>query len=288
MKAESDTTENGSPTDRETKKEEEDMTVMLERLNLAAINNRVFSISDETQELLQKFNVVVKDLVNGVPTAYDDLESLLTNGDRQLQGTFKQLPIFMQKLIAQLPTKITQGWAPGLMAAAAEKAEKSGVNMENAGKAAGNAKNMGFKTPSLKDLIGKPGAVAGLMRTVITYLRTRFPAFFGMNVLWSMALFITLLVFWYIHKRGRDVRLAKERELTDNEVAALEKEWEAMHKEGIYSTTAPEGASIDEVRAGIEEIREARRSGAEGDESEHAPSALGTTVQPSEAVGAPA
>ena len=175
--------------DVEAKKEEEDMAEVLEKLNLAAVNNRVFSISDETQELLQKFNQVFKDLVNGVPTAYDDLESLLTNGDRQLQKTFSHLPSFLQKLIAQLPEKMTESIAPELMAAAAARAEKSGINTANAAKAAGAAKRMGFKTPTLKDLAGKPGTIAAMMRSIITFLRARFPAFVGLNVLWSLALF---------------------------------------------------------------------------------------------------
>jgi len=76
--------EDGVVGDRDAKKEEEDMAIVLERLNLAAVNNRVFSISDETQVLLQRFNRVFKDLINGVPTAYNDLEVLLKNGDRQL------------------------------------------------------------------------------------------------------------------------------------------------------------------------------------------------------------
>lgn len=173
----------------EAKKEEEDMTIVLERLNLAAVNNRVFSISDETQELLQKFNLVFKDLVHGVPTAYDDLESLLTNGDRQLQKTFNSLPSFLQKLIERLPETMTKGFAPEMMAAAAERAQKSGINMENAGKAAAAANKMGFKTPSLKELVGKPAAITGMLRSIIGYLRARFPAFMGMNVLWSLALF---------------------------------------------------------------------------------------------------
>ncbi|KAL9623679.1 MAG: hypothetical protein Q9160_002135 [Pyrenula sp. 1 TL-2023] len=262
LKAGQDDAAGAETLEKEAKQEEEDMTVMLERLNLAAVNNRVFSISDETQELLQKFNVVFRDLVNGAPTAYDDLESLLKNGDRQLQSTYKHLPGFLQKLVKQLPGKMGQSFAPEVMAAAAEKAEKSGVNTENAAKAAGAAKKMGFKAPSLKDLVGKPGAVASVMRSVIQFLRARFPAFFGMNVLWSLALFIVLLVFWYCHKRGRDVRLERERELTEKEVAQLEKEWEDMEKEDISSTTAPEGASLDEVRAGIEEVRRAREAAA--------------------------
>ena len=182
--------------DVEAKKEEEDMAMLLEELNLAAVNNRVFSISDETQELLQKFNQVFKDLVNGVPTAYDDLESLLTNGDRQLQKTFNHLPSFLQKLIAQLPNRMKETIAPELMAAAAKRVEKSGSKTANAKKAAGATKKSGFKTPALKDLVGKPGAIASMMRSIITFLRARFPAFLGMNVLWSLALFGKSLCFF--------------------------------------------------------------------------------------------
>lgn len=41
--------------DPEAKKEEEEMTAIMEELNLAAVNNRVFSISAESKELLQKY-----------------------------------------------------------------------------------------------------------------------------------------------------------------------------------------------------------------------------------------
>ena len=37
------------------KEEEEEMTSVLEQLNLAAVNNRVFSVSKESQELLRKY-----------------------------------------------------------------------------------------------------------------------------------------------------------------------------------------------------------------------------------------
>jgi hypothetical protein len=46
--------EEGQVTDYEAAKEEEEMTTVLEQLNLAAVNNRVFSISKESQELLRK------------------------------------------------------------------------------------------------------------------------------------------------------------------------------------------------------------------------------------------
>jgi len=264
------------------------MMMVLERLNLAAVNNRVFSISDETQLLLQQFNQIFKDLVNGVPTAYNDLESLLKNGDRQLQKTFNQLPTFLQQLIERLPNTMTKGFAPEMMAAAAERAEKSGFNSENVGKAAAAAKKMGLKTPGLKDLIGKPGAIAGMMRSVMTYLRARFPAFMGMNVLWSLALFVLLLVFWYCYKRGREVRLEKERQLTEEEVAKLEKEYDATTGSEVRTTTAPEGASIEDVKTGMKEVQEAKRAAAEGDGTPGltSPSALSTTVQPAEQTGA--
>lgn len=45
--------------DPELKREEEEMTSVLEQLNLAAVNNRVFSVSKESQELLRKYVIPV-------------------------------------------------------------------------------------------------------------------------------------------------------------------------------------------------------------------------------------
>ncbi|KAK7890718.1 hypothetical protein LTR67_007927 [Exophiala xenobiotica] len=250
---------------KEAKREEEDMTIVLERLNLAAINNRVFSISDETQELLRQFNLVFKDLVNGVPTAYDDLEKLLTNGDRQLQKTFNSLPGFLQKLIERLPETMTKGLAPEIMAAAAERASRSGMNMGNAGKAAAAASKFGFKTPSLKELVGKPAAISGMLRSIVGYLRARFPAFMGANVLWSLAMFVLLFVFWYCHKRGKEVRLEKERKLTEDELQSLDAEFKAEYGDDMPTTTAEAGASIENVKAGVKEAAALREAGMEED-----------------------
>lgn len=246
--------------DQEAKREEEEMTIVLENLNLAAVDNRVFSISNETKDLLEQFNQVLKDLMNGVPTAYRDLESLLTNGDKQLQKTYSSLPSFLQKLVEKLPEAMTKGLAPEMMAAAAERASAYGINLEKSGKAAGKAAKF-MKTPSLKDLVGKPGAITSMLRSIMEFLKTRFPAFAGVNVLWSLALFLLLIVFWYCYKRGKEVRLEKERDLTEQEVEELEKEWKQEHpgeeswldKPNITSTTttAPPGATMDQVKAGI-------------------------------------
>ncbi|KAL8926281.1 MAG: hypothetical protein Q9208_003003 [Pyrenodesmia sp. 3 TL-2023] len=239
--------------DPEAKKEEDEMTAVMESLNLAAVNNRVFSISAESKELLQKFTLVLKDLMNGVPTAYDDLESLLTNSENQLERTYKHLPPFLQDLIKKLPAKMTTSIGPEVLAAAAEK---QGLNSKYLNRGAHVAEKAGMKVrvPSLKDLVTKPGAVAGLLKTIMNFLKLRFPAFLGLNVLYSLGLFVLLFTFWYCHKRGKEVRLEKERALTEKEMAELDERLAA--EDTTPTTTAPEGADIEEVRAGMRQQQE--------------------------------
>lgn len=237
--------EDGNVSDQEAKKEEEEMASVLEQLNLAAVDNRVFSISKESQELLYKFKFVLKDLVNGVPTAYGDLESLLTNSEDQIQRGYEHLPSFLQKLIKQLPSKVTQSVGPEMLAAAAEK---HGLHSKYTDHAAHAAEKMGVKVrvPSLKDLVTKPGAVAGMLKAIMNFLKLRFPAFLGMNVLYSLALFVLLFVFWYCHKRGRETRLEKERASTEAQIAAMDEEepTESRSQEAGY---APEGSLAKEM-----------------------------------------
>ena len=172
---------------------------------------------------------------------------------------------------------MTGSLGPEVLAAAAEKQGLNSAYLSTAAAAAGKM-GMKIKVPNLKDLVTKPGAVAGLLRTIMTFLRTRFPAFMGMNVLWSLALFgtflslsltppsiplpltlcfpVLLFVFWYCHKRGRETRLEKERLLTEAEIAQMEKEIAndpAMKPLATEpTTTAPEGASIEQVHAGMQ------------------------------------
>ncbi|KAL8871248.1 MAG: hypothetical protein Q9174_002878, partial [Haloplaca sp. 1 TL-2023] len=129
--------------------------------------------------------------MNGVPTAYDDLESLLTNSENQLERSYSHLPSFLQDLIKKLPSKMTQSIGPEVLAAAAEKHGMPGASNKYVGKGAHAAEKMGMKVkvPSLKDLVTKPGAVAGLLKTIMNFLKLRFPAFLGMNVLYSLGLF---------------------------------------------------------------------------------------------------
>ena len=97
---------------------------------------------------------------------------------------------------------------------------------------------------------------------------------------------VLLFVFWYCHKRGRDVRLEKERRLTEAEVARLEKEHD-VNSGDILTTTAPEGAPMEDVTAGMKEVEEARRRPRDQDEASGMtqPSISSTAVQPAEQVG---
>ena len=135
-----------------------------------------------------RFTLVLKDLVNGVPTAYGDLESLLTNSEDQIQRSFAHLPPWLQKLVEQLPSKMTKSIGPEVLAAAAEKHGLNSKYANMAGSAASKA-GLKIKVPSLKDLVTKPGAVAGMLKAIMNFLKVRFPAFLGMNVLYSIALF---------------------------------------------------------------------------------------------------
>lgn len=98
---------------------------------------------------------------------------------------------------------------------------------------------------------------------------------------------VLLLVFWYCYKRGREVRLEKERQLTEEEVARLEKEYGKTGASAKSTTTAPENAPMDDVKAGMREVEEAKPVVAEegGTSQLTSPSALSTTVQPAEQTG---
>jgi len=162
---------------------------VLDDLNLAAVNNRAFSISKESQQLVQKFTLVLKDLVNGVPTAYDDLVHLLDDSQTTLSKSYEQLPGFLQKMIKSLPTKLTSTLAPEMLAVAAESQGLGKPGPYKGGGLGAAAKKAGIKVPDLKDLVTKPGAVVGLLRAIMNVLKLRWPAFIGTNVLWSLALF---------------------------------------------------------------------------------------------------
>ncbi|KAI1079536.1 hypothetical protein F5B20DRAFT_543908 [Whalleya microplaca] len=202
---------------QEARAERNDIAEVLDDLDLSAQNNRAFSLSKESAEMVRRFTQVLKDLVNGVPTAYGDLVNLIDDRDGILARNYEKLPKSLKKLVAQLPDKLTSTLAPEILAAAAEAQGLSTAAAAEGGKEGlkGAAKKL-FSPHNLQDLVTKPGAVAGLLKAIVNVLKTRWPAFIGTNVLWSVAVFLLLSVLWYCHKRGRETRL--EREASENAV----------------------------------------------------------------------
>ncbi|KAF8544658.1 hypothetical protein BDD12DRAFT_723061, partial [Trichophaea hybrida] len=137
-------------------REEDELTAALDQLNLAAEDGRAFSVSAETRALLASFTQILKDIANGVPTAYDDLTKLLETSSSQLEKTFTNLPGFLQKFVKTLPEKIK----PEIMQAAAAA---SPALMTEGG------------IIGLQELVTKPGLLMGLLKGVVNVLKTRFP-----------------------------------------------------------------------------------------------------------------
>lgn len=165
------------------------MSVVLEKLNLSTSHNRHhrgLSLSKDSRELVQQFNLILKDIVNGVPTAYDDLVQLLDSSNSHLEKSYGRLPPYLQKTVKKLPKKFSKSLAPSIIATAAEA---QGASKAEAGGMATAAKKTGMRMPALKDLVTKPGAMATLLRSVMNFLKLRFPAFMGTSALWSLGVF---------------------------------------------------------------------------------------------------
>ncbi|KAI9050552.1 hypothetical protein LZ554_005713 [Drepanopeziza brunnea f. sp. 'monogermtubi'] len=254
-------------TPNEAATEETDINKVLEDLNLSAVNNRAFSISDESQVILQKFTVILKDLINGVPTAYDDLTHLLDDSQNTLAKSYDHLPGFLQKLVMTLPDKLTKNLGPEILAAAAEAQalNTAGAATAGGGETAGGVAGIGaaamkfLKPTSLKDLVTKPGAVVSMLKTILNALKLRWPAFMGTNVLLSIALFILLFVFWYCHKRGREVRLEKEAKLdSEGRVVELDDDPMLPGGESSHSRPGPSRSHTDREQRSRPSSREGR------------------------------
>jgi hypothetical protein len=72
---------------------------------------------------------------------------------------------------------------------------------------------------------------------------------------------VLLFVFWYCYKRGKETRLEKERDLTQQEVDRLDQEYKVTHPTERYTTTAEPNASMEEVKAGIDKVDLAKQTG---------------------------
>ncbi|KAI4719181.1 hypothetical protein E4T48_04544 [Aureobasidium sp. EXF-10727] len=217
-----------SQTPEAKEQDEREVSVLLDRLNLSAINNRVFSFSDRSQRLYSEFTLILKDIVNGAPTAWDDLETLLKENEKHLEQMFKNMPPFVQTLVKSLPAKFASSMGPEIMAMAGDK---PGNDLKKQMEAASNVasssssataqslpdpnlkKKQKRKVPNIKDLASQKGTVTTMLTNIVNFLKVRFPAFVtGTNVVMSLAVFILLFVFWYCHKRGKEVRMLKASE----------------------------------------------------------------------------
>ncbi|PQE22837.1 ring-like domain-containing protein [Rutstroemia sp. NJR-2017a BBW] len=242
---------NPSVPDHEATREEDDLTRILDDLNLSAHNNRAFSLSPDSTALVQKFTVILKDLINGVPTAYDDLVHLLDDAQPTLAKSYDSLPSFLQKLITQLPSKVTSSLAPELLAVATEAQAMPIASAATAAQSGGMgaaAKSL-MSVASLKELVTKPGAVVGMLKSILNALKLRWPAFMGTNVLLSLALFVLLFVFWYCYKRGKEVRMGREGSLMPGEEGRLTPGGESGGELGREGSRREEGPREDGYKA---------------------------------------
>jgi hypothetical protein len=144
---------------------------------------------------LKEFTQILKDIQAGGPHAYDDLTNFLQKSNSKLNSLFDSTPDFLKSLIATLPFPL--------------------------------AKKLDKKSPQavgvdvLKDL-AKPGVITGLLKNIMSVLRTRFPAFVGSSALYylskvssvnsrlSLGVFVLLFGVWYCYKRGKEERLKLE------------------------------------------------------------------------------
>ncbi|CAN8103048.1 unnamed protein product [Discula destructiva] len=226
----------------EEEREKDDLSRVLDDLNLAARNNKTFSLSQDSQELVGKFTVVLKDLVNGVPTAATDLRHLLDDHDGTLARNYDKLPGSMKKMVTSLPSKLTGSLAPELLAVAAASQGLEHDRDAAAAAGAGGVKDQAMKLlmpKNLAELVTKPSAIVGMLKAIMNALKLRWPAFIGTNVIWSVALFLLMFVLWYCHKRGREVRLEKEK----TDAADMEGRVEEVsdNDSGIASVSTPLG-----------------------------------------------
>ncbi|WPG99372.1 Hypothetical protein R9X50_00218600 [Acrodontium crateriforme] len=235
--------EDGSINEAKTKeKQEKEVSVLLDNLNLSAINNRVFAFSSETQKIYERFAQVLRDTMNGAPTAYEDMEKLMKDAGPQLEKQFKSMPPFVQTLVKSLPAKLGTTLGPELLAVASDK---PGADMKarmtatekNATRTASStgkksSEKSKKKIPGLKGLVSSQGAAAGILRNTVTFVQTRFPFLASAsNVVMSLSVFILMFTFWYCHKRGKETRLAREQEQGKLDGSGLEGDDEDLEVE---------------------------------------------------------
>ncbi|EGP89687.1 uncharacterized protein MYCGRDRAFT_107818 [Zymoseptoria tritici IPO323] len=216
--------EDGTVDEAATKeKQEKEVSVLLDNLNMSSINNRVFALSGETHKIYERFALVLKDTIEGGPTAYEDMEKLMKDAGPTLEKQFQSMPPFVQTLVKSLPAKMGLGLAPEFLATLSGDKPDDHLKAQGATASASTVstdekekKKKKRKIPGLKKLVSQQGAVATMLRNTVSFITTRFPFLASTtNVVMSLSVFILMFVFWYCHKRGKEARLARTNESLD-------------------------------------------------------------------------
>jgi hypothetical protein len=173
----------------EESREHRDISRILRTLNLGTTESgQAVSLTPDVGDLARSFTNVLRDLANGVPTAYGDLVGLVEDRDGLLERSFEKMPSSLQKLVMQMPEKITSSLAPEVLAAAAKAQGKEAPDTEGG---LTNAAMSLLTARGLQELVTKPGALTAMLKSIMNALKLRFPAFIGTSVLWSVAVFCT-------------------------------------------------------------------------------------------------
>lgn len=147
--------------------------------------------STAIKSLIKSFTQILKDLLNGVPTAYNDLISLFDSSSTLIEKTYNSLPTFLKQLITSLPDKLT----PEVIRTLAITSP-----------ALANAGTMG-----LREIVTTPGVVTGLLRSIVEILKVRFPLLLGGGVAMGLGLCVLFFGLWYCYKRGKEEREKREQ-----------------------------------------------------------------------------
>ncbi|KAF8678263.1 hypothetical protein RHS04_05257 [Rhizoctonia solani] len=204
-----DPTANPATHEPELTKEQKDLAEVLDSLNMQAGQQGIAFTTPDTKALLQQFTQIIKDLVNGVPTAYNDLIEFLESSSTQLSKEWDSLPSSFQKLIRSLPLGIPPDVFAAMTAAAAAPTTGDQSQAETAPKSSAGP---GSKFNPMSFFTKTNPKTGTKSRTLPGPGQTRFPLLAGTNALMSMGISILMLLLWYCHKRGKEVRLQKEAE----------------------------------------------------------------------------
>ena len=136
---------------------------------------------------MEQFVQILKDIINGVPSAYDDLDKLFREHEGRFDKLFGSLPPYLQSLVIGLPGQL---WASFGSDVASSMSSKKAAAKETRSASSTSTTSRMRGVPTLKSLLTQRGAVVTALRSIFEYLELHFPAFMtGSNILMSFAVF---------------------------------------------------------------------------------------------------